>query len=250
MFFVISKVLYFAITPLFWIVVMLFLAIIFKKSSLKKKFGIICLLLLVFFSNNFIFTTVSRLWEVEPIKASTIQGKYEYGVVLGGMASANPKTGIIKYSASIDRLLKGIELYKNGTIKKIVITGGSGLIIHKGQKEALQLKATCLMLGVNEQDLILESESKNTHENALFTKHVIGVQSKIILITSGFHMRRSVGCFENEGFSVVAYATDPLASSILGPDDYFMPKAEPLDKWNYLIKEWIGYISYKIAGYI
>ena len=168
MFFILSKILYFIITPIFWVVVLIFLSLFFKKSNLKKRFGIFALLLLLLFSNNFIFTKVSDLWEIQPIKAETVKGKFEYGVVLGGMASVNPKTGVIKYSPSIDRLLKGIELYKNGTIKKVLITGGSGLVISKGQKEALELKSTCIMLGVRWEDLILEADSKNTHENALF----------------------------------------------------------------------------------
>ena len=250
MFFILSKILYFIITPIFWIFVCITLTLFIKKSGLKKRFGIASLLLFFVFCNNFLFTKASNCWEIRPVKAITLTGQYEYGVVLGGMASADPKTGIIRYSSSIDRLLKGIELYKNGTVKKILITGGSGLLYSKGQKEALQLKSTCLMFGVKEDDLILESESKNTHENALFTKRIIGTQSKIVLITSGFHMRRSIGCFAKEGFSFIPYATDPLAPSILGPDDYFLPKAETLDKWNLLIKEWVGYLAYMIAGYI
>jgi uncharacterized SAM-binding protein YcdF (DUF218 family) len=250
MFFILSKILYFLITPIFWIFTLLVFSIVLKNKHTKVKFGIAAILVLFLFSNNFIFTKVCQLWEVKPVKASTVHEVCQYGVVLGGMSSVNPRTGIIKYSPSIDRLLKAIELYKNGAINKLVITGGSGLVMNQKQKEANDLKNTCLMLGVPNDDLILESESKNTYENAVLTKKIIGTQSKIILITSGFHMRRSAGCFKKQGFNFISYSTDPLPINVIGPDDYFLPKAEPLEKWSLLIKEWIGYITYGFAGYI
>jgi hypothetical protein len=46
------------------------------------------------------------------------------------------------------------------------------------------------------------------------------------------------------------FSCDPLKLQTLGPDDYFIPKAEPLMNWGYVIKEWFGYISYKFAGFI
>jgi hypothetical protein len=45
-------------------------------------------------------------------------------------------------------------------------------------------------------------------------------------------------------------STDPLEILNMGPDNYIIPKADPLDKWSYLIKEWTGYLAYKVTGYI
>jgi len=250
MFFILSKVLSFLIMPILWIILLFIIALFSKKPTIRKRFLIIGLLVFLLFSNNFLFTKVAEKWEIEPVKASKINEKYEFGVVLGGMSSVNLKTGIVQYSSSIDRLLKAIELYKRGTIKKILITGGSGLLLHQQLKEADFLKQTCIMLGIKDTDLVLESNSKNTRENALFTKKLIGTESKILLITSGFHMRRSAGCFKKAGFKLNVFATDPLVPSIPSPDDYFLPKTDPLEKWNILFKEWIGFASYKVAGYI
>ena len=49
--------------------------------------------------------------------------------ILGGMTSIDPLTGRTSYGSSIDRLLQGIILYKQGTIKKILITSGSGILL-------------------------------------------------------------------------------------------------------------------------
>ena len=251
MFFIISKILFFLITPIIWVIVLFAIALFVKKPNVRKRFLIIGLFVFLLFTNNYIFTIIAQNWEIEPIKPSKIIEKYEYGIVLGGMSSVNPKSGVIQYASSIDRLLKAIELYKRGTIKKIVITGGSGLLLNPKQKEATDLKETCIMLGIMDTDLILEPNSKNTRETALFTKKLIGIpNSKILLITSGFHMRRSEGCFKKVGFKLDVFATDPIVPSRIDPDDYFLPKTDPLGKWTMLFKEWIGYVSYKLAGYI
>ena len=63
-------------------------------------------------------------------------------------------------------------------------------------------------------------------------------------------MRRAAGCFKKCGFNFDTFSTDPLEVQFMGIDDYFIPKADPIYKWTIVIKEWIGYISYKLAGYI
>ena len=117
-------------------------------------------------------------------------------------------------------------------------------------KEAIILKDLCLKLGIPKKDLIIEPVSRNTRENAVFTRKMFSnYNQKVILITSAFHMRRAAGCFKKAGFNIDTFGTDPLEIAVFGIDDYFIPKADPINKWTILIKEWIGYISYKLAGY-
>jgi uncharacterized SAM-binding protein YcdF (DUF218 family) len=205
---------------------------------------------LIFFSNSFIFNIAIKQWEIKAGKFAGLEKKFKYGVVLGGMATSNLKTGEVQFSPSIDRLLEAIAIYKKGNIERILITGGSGAVFNQNNKESKLLHDICLDLGVPDSVLIIESESKNTHENALFTKHIIGTNSEILLITSGFHMRRAAACFRHEGFKFEMVSTDPLEILNMGPDNYIIPKADPLDKWSYLIKEWTGYLAYKVTGYI
>lgn len=250
MFFIFSKALFFLITPICWILACFILASFLKKTRIKKIFLIAGIALLLFFTNTAIINSILHAWEVQTKSAKSVTEKYDYAVVLGGMASQNPKTGALHVGPSIDRLLEAIVLYKQGNVRKILITGGSGAIFSQQQKEALIVNELCYSLGVPKEDVILESDSKNTHENAVFTKNIIGTDKKILLLTSAFHMRRSMGCFAKEGFTFDVFSTDPLEVVFLGPDDYFIPKAEPLYKWTILIKEWIGYVTYKIADYI
>ncbi len=209
------------------------------------------MLFLLFFTNDYIFNRVCQKWELPVKSANEVKCKYDYGIVLGGMASINTRTKKMKISESIDRILQAIILYKQGRIRKIVITSGSGNVFNQKEKEAIILKDYCVKFGIDSSDIIIESNSRNTHENALFTMKLLHCENtKVLLITSAYHMRRSAGCFKKAGYIFDIYPTDSYEFSYLGPDDYFMPNSQPLEKWGVLIKEWIGFEVYKIVGYI
>jgi uncharacterized SAM-binding protein YcdF (DUF218 family) len=250
MFFILSKLLYFIITPTIWIIALFLLSLFSKKEKLKKRFLVSGIILFFFFTNNFIFNIAVKQWEMKVHKFGEIEKKYKYGVVLGGMATSNLKTGVVQFSPGIDRLLQAITLYKKGNIEKIFITGGTGAVFDQNNKESCLLHKICLNLEIPDSVLTIEFKSKNTYENAIFTKQILGTGYNILLITSGFHMRRAAACFKHEGFKFDVLSTDPLEKLNMSPDDYFIPKPYPLDKWAYLIKEWVGYVSYKTAGYI
>jgi uncharacterized SAM-binding protein YcdF (DUF218 family) len=250
MFFILSKVLYFLLTPVCWILALIITSFVLKNSRLKKRFLVVAIISFIFFTNNFIFNLFTDKWEVESKSVSAISNKYEYGIVLGGMVSENILTGKVQFSESIDRLMQAMILYKQGKIKKILITGGSGALLNQGSKEAKVLQTFCISLGIPKDCIVIEFDSRNTHENATFTKNITGIDSVELLITSAFHMRRAAACFKHEGFKFDILSTNTLAELNMAPDDYFIPKAEPLLKWSYIIKEWVGYAAYKIAGYI
>lgn len=223
-----------------------------KEEKKKRKFLLATILLMIFFSNGFIFNTCMRLWEVPATPYSELN-TYEAGIVLGGMSVNDEKLQRPQFSRGVDRLIQAIDLYKRGIIKKIVFTGGSGRILHPEMKEGLYLKDYIIKMGVAEKDLLIESESNNTHENALFTKSLLEkekISGRLLLITSAFHMKRSLGCFRKEGIVVEHYSTDRFS----GPpkfefDHVFIPEISALSNWTGLIHEVIGYITYKIKGY-
>lgn len=234
-----------------WILASIVLIIILKKPKLKKFFAWLALCLIVSFGNSFLFTIVGSKWEIPSRPATTITGHYKYAVVLGGMGSINKQTGKLHVSQSIDRVLQAIILYKQGKVEKIVITGGSGAVFGQDKREAPMIKNFCIDMGVKAEDIVSEPNSRNTHENAVFTKELIGAGTdKIILITSAVHMRRSIGCFKKEGYVFYYLSTDPLIQSNIYFEDIVVPKAEVLYNWNSLIKEMVGMAVYKIVGYI
>lgn len=253
MFFILSKILDFIIAPIVWSIGLLIYSL-FSRIPKRKKIALITSLsVLLFFSNSFIFDECMRLWEVKTTSKESIKEPYDYGIVMGGMITFDSKFDRINFVRSVDRILQAVELYKLGKIKKIFITSGTGSLKEPEMKEALILKKYLVNIGFPAYDIITESASRNTYENAKYTVRLLGknTHKKFILITSASHMRRSLACMKKAGLVADPYVADRYA----GPrkfhfDHLFLPKAQVLDGWDTLIHDVIGYMMYKFNGYL
>ncbi|MCK4662209.1 MAG: YdcF family protein [Bacteroidales bacterium] len=253
MFFILSKILMFLITPIVWIITLLFFSLFSKNRKKKKRYLLISLLLLLFFSNSFILDEFMRLWEVKATKYNNLKSSYDYGIVLGGITEEYDfKNDRLTFMRSSDRLWQALELYEQKRIKKIIITGGSGSILQPKLKESIFIKQFLLKLNIPEEDIIIETDSRNTRENAVNIARILeNKNTDVLLITSAFHMRRSMKCFKKAGIIVYPYSTDRYS----GPrkfvfDHLFIPNVKTFSTWNLLIHEIAGYIIYAMVGYI
>lgn len=213
---------------------------------------IISFLLLLIFTNPFLGDEAMRAWE-RPIAEKKNAG-ISAGILLGGdiVTYDRPSDRVIFRSGS-DRLLQSVDLYKNGTIKKIIISGGSGHLIYKDRTEAAFVKKYLIGIGIDNSDILVENTSKNTFDNAKFTARLLeknNISDSVLLITSALHMRRASACFEKQSIPVIEYPT----SKITGPrlknfEHLFIPSIKTLENWNLLIHEIIGFGVYKVLGY-
>ncbi|NLA24696.1 MAG: YdcF family protein, partial [Bacteroidales bacterium] len=195
-----------------------------------------------------------KAWEVKTIDKTELKPKYDYGILLTGMITYDAKFERINFLRSNDRLLQTLDLYYDGIIDKIFIVGGSGELLNQKHREAEILQDYLLHIGVPPEDIIIETESKNTHENAVNAALILEPNENndtYLLITSAFHMRRSIGCFKKAGFQDFDYyVANRFAGPIrFSPDHSLIPHASALEKWNLLIHEITGYVIYKIMGY-
>lgn len=192
-------------------------------------------------------------WEVDPILISSLKN-HDLGIILTGVTKDEDPRDRVHYMKGADRVLHPIQLYKLGKVKKILITGGSGLLLNTNNDiEAEKLKRTMLIAGIPDSAITIEPKSKNTYENAVNSKEIIEKkfpQQKYLLITSAFHMRRSTACFEKAGIPVTPFSVDFYSSSEDFKIDALIPSVEALLAWHILFKEWFGIITYKIMGYI
>lgn len=241
------------IHPVTWIFVLLLITVFVKKEK-RKKWSIITLIVFYLFSNEFLFCEVMRAWE-EPRKKLDSLENYDLAIVLGGMITFDSNLERMQAHKSIDRTLQALLLYKIGKVKKLFISGGSGSLQFPDMKESVILKNYLVQIGIPEQDILIESESKNTYENAVFSKKELEklglLNAKLLLITSASHMYRSKKCFEKQGLQVDTYSADVVA----GPrkfvfDHLFLPNGNTLIDWYNLLHEIIGVITYKLMGYI
>ena len=255
MFFIFSKILYFIFTPILWILGLLLFSLFSKNTLLKRKTFVASVISLFLFSNTFVFEEVMRLWEIPGTQYNQLDSTYEAGIVLGGMMRKDNELDRIQFYRGSDRLMQCIELYKKGIVKKIFIVAGSGSLEFPENKEAYYAERFLLTIGIHPNDFILETKSRNTHENALLTKHFVDSifppNTKFLLITSASHMRRAKACFDKEGINVQSYSTDRLSSPRdFTPQAILVPEADTLCAWNAFFHETLGYLIYKLQGYL
>lgn len=251
MFFIISKIFQHFFSPTLWIIIIFLLSFILKKQKIIKILRITAFVMLVFFSNPFVFYEFMRAWEPKAKFKSELKQSYDYGILLTGMITYDTKYERINFKSSSDRLWQTIDLYQEGYLKKIIIVGGSGEVFNQEFKESAILKDYLIKLGIPSEDILIETNSRNTYENAVETAKILKPnenKNSYLLISSAYHMKRSKACFKKQGFDVDIYVTDRYAGKRIFSLDLFIPKSEILQNWTLLIHEVSGYIIYWISG--
>jgi len=246
MFYIASKLLAFLSKPTMWIFALLISALIFKNK--RRKLLIVTLITFYFFSNSFVADSCARLWETPRFHPTE---KYDIGIVLGGIADYDKITKAHNFNKHADRLMDAEQLYHQGVISKIMISGGNGMIFNDGYIESEAIRDYLLTNKIPAEDIIIENTSRNTIENAVNSATILNEiypNGSFLLITSASHMKRAQLCFEKANLKTTAFPTDCTTSySTIGVEYLLLPSVSALEIWQTLIHEWIGYIVYKIT---
>ena len=133
---------------------------------------------------------------------------------------------------------------------KLVFTGGSGGLIQNDVKEAEVAHKLWSGLGVPESQMIFEDASRNTFENAAFTQKLVHPQKdeKWLLITSAYHMPRSIGIFRALGMNPAPY---PVDYRTLGNGEDYRPPGDgslAIRNVETALREWVGLGAYWLNG--
>jgi uncharacterized SAM-binding protein YcdF (DUF218 family) len=255
MFFILSKILAFLIVPYTW----LFFGLLFllKKvwNTPFKKWVLTLTVFMYVISNSFLMDEVVRAWEYSDDDIYLKDTKYDLAIVLGGMGRVDERQNRFDFGFSGDRLFQTLELYHKKRVSKILITGGSGSISQPHQREAIYIKKYLESISIPDSSIITENNSKNTYENAIFTKHILDsmqFKGSILLVTSSFHMRRSIAIFKKAGYkNITPYVTNKITGLRKFEFDYcFIPNVEAVFGLNLILHEIAGYAIYKMKGYL
>ena len=176
-------------------------------------------------------------------------------IVLGGAITTT--RGMTSTNAKAARMMDSAALALKYPNAKLVFTGGDSSLaeeagIDEARTEAEAASRFYRSLGISAERMILEDRSRNTFENAVFTKPLINQKpgERWLLITSAWHMPRSVGIFRKAGIDIIPY---PVDFSTRGtPRDYSQLNrgfSHGLELTDSVVKEWIGLIAYRLAGY-
>lgn len=254
MFFEVSKILHFLLSPIIWILVMLLTALILRNKKRSRQLLIAAVSAFIFFSNSFIVDEFTRVTEMPMIPDSQL-GTYDAGIVLGGgMVTIDRSGDRLIFQENTDRILQAIHLYKKGRIRKILLSSGSGSIVFKDMLEGALLKRYLIETGIQGKDILVDSLSRNTYENAVCSAKLLTDSipvGKYLLITSALHMARAKACFLKQGLTVDVYPVSKKTGQRRWDIGYLLvPEVENIEAWQKLLHEWVGYLVYDIKGYI
>lgn len=175
-------------------------------------------------------------------------------VVLGGglEGAINLARGGYEMNSGGDRFVETAALARRFPNARVLISGGMGTILLTGEGDADTAPRLLAALGVAPERLILEGKSRNTAENAQFSKAIADPRpgETWLLVTSAFHMPRSVGLFRQADFPVVPWPTDYRTSGREGLGFFKDNEADALQNTMIAIREWIGLFAYWLTGRI
>lgn len=170
-------------------------------------------------------------------------------VVLGGPIDPDLSLvhGMPVTLGGADRLIQAAALARRYPNARVLFTGGSANLISTGAKEADQAAEVLTSLGVPKERLILERQARNTYENAVFSRVLAAPKpgERWLLVTSAYHMPRSVGLFRKAGFPVEPYPVDWRVTSIF---DFEMFAVQGLRRTDIAVREWVGLLVYWLRG--
>ncbi|MBU2532092.1 MAG: YdcF family protein [Alphaproteobacteria bacterium] len=182
-------------------------------------------------------------------------------VVLGGaeQAAVSKARGQLTTNASGERVLAVPALARRYPDASVVFSGGYGWLLGEKVNATEQFAAYLVSAGVARDRILLEGESQNTWQNAIFVKDLLdGRETRcpcgVLLVTSARHMPRSVGIFRRAGFDRGGWRLYPWPVDYRtqgnGGDDWmpFQYLHDGLEQVDLAVKEWIGLVAYRISG--
>ena len=239
------KILPLLVSPLSLVIFLVLIGTIFKK----RRIIIFGMLMLVFCSLPIISNKLIAFLEkdYQPIKISNVEVA-DAIVVLGGVVKILKKNETIFYefNGSVDRILAGIDLYKKNKAPILILTRGK-LPWSIGKPEGEFLKEFAIKSGIPKQNIILTENVENTEQEAKSVKKLLlNNNSKIILVTSAFHMDRAKKIFEATKIKVIKHPVDFKSGSTKFNIMNLIPSAYSLSNTSHFFREMMGRLYYQL----
>ena len=173
-------------------------------------------------------------------------------IVLGGSFDTvvSPVRGEVSLNEAAERLTAIAELARRYPSARIVFSGGSGRLLYQGASEADLALRLLESFGIPRERITLEGQSRDTDENARFTKALVNPKpgERWLLVTSAYHMPRSIAAFRHVGFPVEAYPVDWRTRGRSDLTRPFNSVGDGLRRTDTAAREWIGLLIYRLTG--
>ncbi|AMJ63097.1 YdcF family protein [Bosea sp. PAMC 26642] len=254
MFFTLSKIVWFVLSPINLVVLLAAFAglLAFTRFARAARWlGALALTGLVLLSFSPLPRMLVRPLEDRFPQQNAAKGPVAGVIVLGGAIGVARGDVVLNYAAA--RMTKAVELARLHPQAKIVFAGGGASllspIVHTEADGARMLFES---LGLPPERLVFEDKSRNTRENASFTRSLVDPKpgERWLLLTSAWHMPRAIGVFRKAGFDVEAFPVDYISGGEQA--DFIRPYARAprgLGIADDALKEWAGLLAYWLVGY-
>lgn len=254
--FLASKLLAFAIEPLFWVLALLLSGLLLRRRRPRTGNRLTWLALLALLLSAWTGipeAVLRRLESRHPPPAQIDFARYAGVVVLGGALSHSDlwtAHNQVALNEQAERVTEAVSLARQHPHLKLLYTGGIAKVSGAGLTEARRAKLFFDALGVDPSRVLYEDGSRNTYENALLGATVPGVDKRQpwLLLTSAFHMPRSMGVFARTGWNVTPWPVDYRTKPGQSWGVFSLHYGPRL--WALALHEWLGYWAYRLAGYI
>ena len=249
MFFSSSKLIWVVLKPgnLLMVIFLILASMLWMgKNSVNFFLYVLAFLLFIialFPVGDFLLHPLEQRFLINPILPEQVDGI----IVLSGAVGAKSTalTGQVQVNEQVDRELAFMKLARLYPNAKLLYTGGSSSLVHQEFKGADAGKKLLAEQGIDLDRVIFERESRNTAESAVLSKKLVQPSEgeNWVLVTTAWHMPRSVGVFCKTGWSVIPYPVDYRTSrSGLWTIDFEF--ASHLVELEVAVKEWLGLLAY------
>ena len=256
LFFIASKTLGMIVRVETWIVagmIVTVLAGVMGRGRLARWAGLVTLIvtlgMTVFPLANPLLARLESQYPPSPALPDKIDGI----IVLGGAEDtmAYARWGLTGLNEGGERMTEGAILARRFPQAKLIFTGGSASLVYDDDPNSPSAMTHALWraLGVPEAQITLETRSRNTSENAIFTKDIIQPQpgQNWLLVTSAFHMPRSMETFARNGWTgLIAWPVDFRSGESMWRAEWRLD--EHLTEADVTFKEYLGLLAYRWAG--
>ncbi|MHB8995084.1 MAG: YdcF family protein [Armatimonadota bacterium] len=254
MFFILSKTIGLLTYPLSLAFIGFLLFAVLRKRREKWALGSFWFgfALLWFFSTSWGTDLMLRPLE-KPFANRDLPAKVDAILVLGGSLELSLSSpGQLEYNPAIDRFIYSLKLARRYPQALVIFSGGTADLFDQSKTEASLLKQDAEFFGVPAERLRVDDKSRNTRENATEAKKILDAAGRtdVVLITSAFHMRRSLGCARKAGIEATPYAVDFRGHWDTPNRLGWVPNANALADSSAAVREYVGLLAYRLQGYI
>jgi len=254
MFFILSKTAAFFLLPSNFLIAIGFAGLVLMFTRFKRagqRLALACFVLLAVLGFSPLGVVLSHDLESRFPPWDASRGAPDGIVVLGGGISSalSRDYGDTMINSDGGRVIALIKLARAYPNARIVYSSGDASLRGDGPAEADYLYPLLDIVGIARERVTLEPRSRNTFENAAFTKDLVKPKpgERWLLVTSAQHMPRAIGCFRQAGFAVEAY---PVAWHTRKHVRFFLSDklGSGLARLDDATHEWIGLVAYWLSG--